>query len=269
MKPTIFVVLVSLALLSCGGTTSNSSNTSLPPESTTTTSIAPLTAAQVKAAVPTPAELPFGWTYKGEITQDESVDVEYRTICSLLSEQEMAAPLGEVAFAETGFLGVPGGGVVGESDAGAGRIYLRAFATAEGASRFMDAVSAGATSCANGYSYDEVEDEGGTYETKWQFVDGITIGSAPIAGSDSSFLVTETRKGKGTDKSNRKYTQDLLDYFIYARTGDVVVTVGLGGITVTGYSTNNPSYIPIPEAVLAAANAVYPSILKDIGDRPK
>lgn len=268
MKPTIFVVLVSLALLSCGGTTSNSSNTSPPTESTTTTSIAPLTAAQVKAAVPTPAELPFGWTYKGEITQDESVDVDLRNTCALPSEKELAAPLGEVAFAETGWLGVPGGGDIGDSDAGAGRIYLRAFATAEGASRFMDAVSAAATSCANGYSYDDVEDEGTSNEMKWQFIDGIAIGSAPIAGSDSSFLVTETRKGKGTDKSNRKYKRDLLDYYIYARTGDVVTTVRLGGLTDSGYSTSL-SYIPAPEATLAAANSIYPSVLKDIGDRPK
>ena len=77
MKRLIWVGLLSLlALGGCGSGGSTASSTSSTEAPTTTTTIPPLTQAQLEAALPSPLELPIGWTSSGEavITQFDGKD---------------------------------------------------------------------------------------------------------------------------------------------------------------------------------------------------
>lgn len=258
--------MLSMILTGCGGGPGGQQVVS--EESTTTTSIPPLTQAQVEAALPSAIELPFGWSFKGEVTKKADADVDQRNFCGKQGEGATAALFNQVGSASTGWLGVPGGGDIGVNEAGAAEILVRAFTSPADAAHFMDATSGNATSCADGYSYED-EEINNTVKMSWRFTDGIRLGSAPIAGSDTSFMVTSTRSGTATDPIGRKYTRDILEYRIFARTSDVVVVLRLGGITgASGYKNPPITYAPQPETALAAAVAIYPSVLRDIGQRP-
>ena len=256
MKKTslLLLTIITVAFLgSCGDGGSNATATA--ESSTTTTTIPALTAAQVLASLPLPTELPIGWSFSGEETTTtlEPDSGPGKGLCGGPNAATRAQAQGAVGYAATSY-------VLSEPGANAG-IAVYAFPSADAANTFMNASSYVSVVCPSGVDYPKTN-EGRTYNIN----EKSSVGSAALTTADNSFTIyqsTTTKPQGSTAQSNRSTV------IIYARYGDVVLSVSISGIlSQTGNWVATDFYTPKVEVVQAAVEQFAKVMQPKLGIRP-
>lgn len=260
---------VVLVLVACsGGGDSKESATS-----TTTTTIPPLDTARLVAALPAALEAPVGWTSSGgaPVTTLLPQEGPGRGVCGGKDADARAAAAGAIGVAHSGSFAVP-------QAEGGGFVTLYAFPTALAADQFATATSGAVISCPQGLEWEQPETEvhgfggdiGGRNPT-WRIKATSGLGAAGDVPADDAFVVS-TSEGSSTDLDSVHYGFTTTVVVLYERHGDAVLLTTLSGKSgSTGFSDSQstPGYVPTAIELVAAAGAIRPGILKDLGERPK
>ena len=240
------------------------------PEKTTTTALAPLTQAQLDAALPRPTDLPIGWSTSGGAGAPfDPKSGLGEGQCGGPNLDARAQAYEVVGKAATGRLNIDQQSGVGQPSS-AGWFVLYAFPSTDAAQKFMAASSYTSLSCPEGITYDEVDVPiSATINGTWHVTESVSLGSAKVAGADEAFstmIVFDRKSTINGDEVELVATKSN----VYARFGDVVLFTAINAVSgSTGFSDSDAQeYLtPKTEWVMAAADAVVPHITSVLAAR--
>jgi hypothetical protein len=212
------------------GSNFTSSIAALETESSTTTSTTTLppladpTIETLFTAVPSPLELPAGWTSTGGLGSSELIPAEGNNLgnCGGPNAAKRAISAGVVVHYENPAFVTP---------FGYAGIAFYAFRTAEAAQRFMDDTAA-KSQCPSYPEYTIPDSEfggfGETQDVDWTVRDSYSVGGAGVEVADSSFSILQKTESftrlRGTDYGWREELHS-----IYERHGRIVIVSSLRG----------------------------------------
>ena len=259
---------LTIALSGCSsgneGSDSTASVVTLETESPTTT-LPPLAEPTIETlftAVPSPLELPAGWTSSGGLGNSELRPAEGNNLgnCGGPNAAKRAISAGVVAYYSNPNINTPFG------YAGIG---LYAFRTAEAAQRFMDDTAA-KSQCPSYPEYTIPDSEfngfGETQDVDWTVRDSYSVGGAGVEIADSSFSILKTTESftrlRRTDFGSRSEM-----HLVYERHDRIVIVSSLSGACCSyGFSNVETSveYRPTLADLTTGMDTIRPIILNKL-----
>ena len=259
---------LTIALSGCSsgneGSDSTASVATLETESPTTT-LPPLAEPTIETlftAVPSPLELPAGWTSSGGLGNSELRPAEGNNLgnCGGPNADKRAISAGVVvAYLGPALL----------TPSGYARIGLYAFRTAEAAQRFMDDTAA-KSQCPSYPEYTIPDSEfggfGETQDVDWTVRDSYSVGGAGVEIADSSFSILKTTESftrlRRTDFGSRSEM-----HLVYERHDRIVIVSSLeGACCFYGFSNVETSveYRPTLADLTIGMDTIRPVILNKL-----
>ena len=259
---------LTIALSGCSsgneGSDSTASVATLETESPTTT-LPPLAEPTIETlftAVPSPLELPAGWTSSGGLGNSELKPAEGNNLgnCGGPNAAKRAISAGVVAYYSNPNINTPFG------YAGIG---LYAFRTAEAAQRCMDDTAA-KSQCPSYPEYTIPDSEfggfGETQDVDWTVRDSYSVGGAGVEIADSSFSILKTTESftrlRRTDFGSRSEM-----HLVYERHDRIVIVSSLeGACCFYGFSNVETSveYRPTLADLTIGMDTIRPVILNKL-----